>query len=639
LRNAIRVLSRHAKDCYTMTSVVSLVSLLVCLLTAGTADAGYQYCIVGAGPAGLQLAQLMKAASSSYAVLERSPIAGSFFQSYPRHGKLISINKRWVDSRNTEYAMRHDWNSLLTEGSEPLLFRSYSQELFPPREAMVAYLNDYWRVNNLNVHFNTTVIDVTRSTDGNGFRVSTRHASGSEKIYKCEVIVMATGLPNLRPGEFPGHEYTVGYDSVSLNRSDFDGKRLLIIGKGNSGFETAQHVYGQTRLTHLVGRQPVRFAWSTHYVGDLRAVNNELLDTYQLKSLDGLFEFDSVNIIKNARGELCLVNDDEEKLKSPDSTWDTDSRQYCYDLAVRATGFVWDSRPTAKLNVTSVFRGKYPRVGNNFESVDAPGIYFAGAGVHSLDFRQSAGGFVHGFRYTARALQRLLRVKHQGERWPAALVDRPLVGLLDALVRRINEGSGTYQMLSFLGDIVLLNRDRTAFTLLEEVPVRLLNSLPQVTGHPADGPVLVFVFEYGRNFSGPRADTFHEDRASCEIHNAHQCNFLHPVIYQYDRLPSDSADSRAKDGGKSGLPKPDRLLHLMEDFYTNFRQGQQLLPLAAFLEAAVIAQPAAALSVEHCSLRALLAGQWPQYCCQDLQKSPKSTGTNAFGGVLSCWSA
>uniref|UniRef100_A0A1I8GTJ6 FAD/NAD(P)-binding domain-containing protein n=1 Tax=Macrostomum lignano TaxID=282301 RepID=A0A1I8GTJ6_9PLAT len=593
--------------------------LLVCLLTAGTADAGYQYCIVGAGPAGLQLAQLMKAASSSYAVLERSPIAGSFFQSYPRHGKLISINKRWVDSRNTEYAMRHDWNSLLTEGSEPLLFRSYSQELFPPREAMVAYLNDYWRVNNLNVHFNTTVIDVTRSTDGNGFRVSTRHASGSEKIYKCEVIVMATGLPNLRPGEFPGHEYTVA------TTRDFDGKRLLIIGKGNSGFETAQH--------------PVRFAWSTHYVGDLRAVNNELLDTYQLKSLDGLFEFDSVNIIKNARGELCLVNDDEEKLKSPDSTWDTDSRQYCYDLAVRATGFVWDSRPTAKLNVTSVFRGKYPRVGNNFESVDAPGIYFAGAGVHSLDFRQSAGGFVHGFRYTARALQRLLRVKHQGERWPAALVDRPLVGLLDALVRRINEGSGTYQMLSFLGDIVLLNRDRTAFTLLEEVPVRLLNSLPQVTGHPADGPVLVFVFEYGRNFSGPRADTFHEDRASCEIHNAHQCNFLHPVIYQYDRLPSDSADSRAKDGGKSGLPKPDRLLHLMEDFYTNFRQGQQLLPLAAFLEAAVIAQPAAALSVEHCSLRALLAGQWPQYCCQDLQKSPKSTGTNAFGGVLSCWSA
>ena len=29
-------------------------------------------------------------------------------------------------------------------------------------------------------------------------------------------------------------------------------------------------------------------SWATHYVGDLRGINNELLDTYQLKSLDAL---------------------------------------------------------------------------------------------------------------------------------------------------------------------------------------------------------------------------------------------------------------------------------------------------------------------------------------------------------------
>ena len=31
-------------------------------------------------------------------------------------------------------------------------------------------------------------------------------------------------------------------------------------------------------------------AWATHYVGDLRSVNNDVLDTYQLKSLDGIVE-------------------------------------------------------------------------------------------------------------------------------------------------------------------------------------------------------------------------------------------------------------------------------------------------------------------------------------------------------------
>lgn len=618
-----------------------IAALLACqLLTAaqsGAADS-YQYCIVGAGPSGLQVAQLMQAAGASYVVLERSAIAGSFFDHYPRHGKLISINKRWTDSGNTEYGMRHDWNSLLTEGgAKPLLFRSYSQEMFPTREAMVAYLNDYWRVNNLTIHFNTAVTDVARSSGGAGFRVATQSSDGaSGRVYACQFVVMATGLPNLRPSDFPGNELTVGYDTVSTNRSDFDGKRVLIIGKGNSGFETAQHIYGRTRMIHMLGRQAVRFAWSTHYVGDLRAVNNELLDTYQLKSLDGMLEIDNIHLKKNDKGELCLMHDAEEEFedsvetkRNPESTWDTTTRQYCYDIVVRATGFVWDSKPTASLNVTSVLRGKYPLVGNNFESLDAPGVYFAGTGVHSLDFRQSAGGFVHGFRYTARALHRLLRVKHHGERWPSDVVDRPLGGLLDALARRINEGSGTYQMFAFLGDIVLLNRDRTTFTLLEEVPVRLLNNLPEVTGYPAEGPVVVFVFEYGRNFSGPRADTFHEYRASCDIESAHMCNFLHPVVYQYDRLPTGKID---KD-----LPKPDRLLHLAEDFYTNFRQQQHLLPLAAFLEASVTSRPTAALSVEHCSLRALLNGQWPDYCCQGMLE--KRNDTMATAGVLGCWSA
>jgi len=40
---------------------------------------------------------------------------GSFFERYPRHDQLISINKRHTGKTNVEFNMRHDWNSLVTD--------------------------------------------------------------------------------------------------------------------------------------------------------------------------------------------------------------------------------------------------------------------------------------------------------------------------------------------------------------------------------------------------------------------------------------------------------------------------------------------------------------------------------------------
>ena len=45
---------------------------------------------------------------------------------------------------------------------------------------------------------------------------------------------------------------------------------------------------------------------------------------------------------------------------------------------------------------------KYPQIDHSYESVDYPGLYYAGTATHSLDWRKSAGGFIHGFRYTGR---------------------------------------------------------------------------------------------------------------------------------------------------------------------------------------------------------------------------------------------
>ena len=49
-----------------------------------------------------------------------------------------------------------------------------------------------------------------------------------------------------------------------------------------------------------------------YYVGGLRATNNELIDTYQLKSLDGLFEsklgLDHQAIVEEVGKLLLMLN-------------------------------------------------------------------------------------------------------------------------------------------------------------------------------------------------------------------------------------------------------------------------------------------------------------------------------------------
>ena len=81
---------------------------------------------------------------------------------------------------------------------------------------------------------------------------------------------MATGLSKLKHLNLTGGEYMETYDKISVNPADYEGKSVLIIGKGNSAFETALAIYGSTNFVHMVSRDRIRLSWETHYVGDLR---------------------------------------------------------------------------------------------------------------------------------------------------------------------------------------------------------------------------------------------------------------------------------------------------------------------------------------------------------------------------------
>jgi hypothetical protein len=96
-----------------------------------------------------------------------------------------------------------------------------------------------------------------------------------------------------------------------------------------------------------------------------------------------------------------------------------------YDVVIRCLGWlhetgVYDEGTTQPWMQQN---GKYPIMTPEYESANVPGLFFAGQLAHGKDFRRAAGGFIHGFRYTARALFRVLEHRYHGSTWPGGNFD------------------------------------------------------------------------------------------------------------------------------------------------------------------------------------------------------------------------
>jgi len=132
----------------------------------GDSLSSHEYCVIGAGPAGLQIAYFLNFNKRNYVVFERNNNSGSFFNVYPRARKLISLNKRHTGELNEEFNLRHDWHSLLTEKEHPqdskvkLKFGPYSTENFPHVSSLLNYMNDFSTKFNLNIKYDTNIQNV-----------------------------------------------------------------------------------------------------------------------------------------------------------------------------------------------------------------------------------------------------------------------------------------------------------------------------------------------------------------------------------------------------------------------------------------------------------------------------------------------
>lgn len=471
------------------------------------------YVIIGAGPAGLQLGYFLEQAGRNYLILEAGDSPGTFFKTFPRHGKLISINKRFTGSQNPEFNLRMDWNSLLSE-SPDLLFTHYSKRFFPDADDFVRYLGDFAINFDLKIQYNVRINRVSKNGD---FQLWDEEGNS----YSCRRLIVATGLnrPYLPP--IPGIELTENYTTVSVNPEDFTNQKVLIIGKGNSAFETADNLMETTSTIHVAGPNSVTLAWRTHFVGHLRAINNNFLDTYQLKSQNAIIDA-HIDKIERKNGKFLVtarfVRADEFH------------KDIVYDRVITCTGFRFDDaifdetcRPQLVMN------DRFPAQTCEWQSTNVPDLYFAGTLMQVRDYKKSTSAFIHGYRYNMRALHQMLEKKYYDNPWPSRTIKPIPSTLRAAVINRVNETSALWQQFGFLSDVIRIAPDGSTY-YYQEMPVDYVHDV--VVG--AEDQAFIITLEYGPDHH--KVDPFDINIGritQTDSENSLDSRYLHPVVRHF----------------------------------------------------------------------------------------------------------
>jgi len=470
----------------------------------------YECIVVGAGPAGLQCGYFLKKYNIPYVILEKNDSPGSFFQKYPVHGALISINKVYTGNDNKEFNLRHDWNSLLSD-DESLLLKHYTKEYFPDRQTYVKYLKDFYTKHALNVHFNIEVASIQKKD--NAFILATNRTE-----YRTPNLIDATGYATVKPIDhfFKGtylEDKIIDYSELTMDKEMFVNKHVAIVGTANSGFETADYLTDVAASITLIGPVP-QHAWQTHYVGDVRAVNSKFFDTYQLKSSNKII---TRTFSSNAYVKEWLVGMNDYQIDP-------------YDFVINCTGW----RPNYDMYDASIkphVRLNMPEITPEFESVNVSNLYFAGALMHNISGKKSSPSFIHGFRYLIRFLVK----RFTNNLTTFHFTDKE--NLLAYFVERINTTSGLYQMFDVLVDVIVVHSEHD-FEYIQEVPMAFAEK-QYLNKHQK---ILVAKLKYGDGYGGKMISmnvcgvnyVLGEDRVRGDTaETADRSLFLHPVIEYY----------------------------------------------------------------------------------------------------------
>ena len=306
-----------------------------------------KFCIIGAGPSGLAAARAFTQAGIAFDILERHSDAGGIWDP-TNPGSPMYSSAHFISSRT---------QSAFDDFPMPASYPDY-----PGHAQILAYIRsfaDHYELRS-RVEFGTTV---ARVVPANG-AWQVHPASGPMREYRG--VVVATGhnwdpIIPAYPGQFTGDaRHSVSYRSPG----EFAGKRVLIVGGGNSGCDIAcdsavtarrtvislrrgyhflpKHIFGQPTDAffrsgpHLPAwlAQPLLTGLLRVLVGDLRRYglprpDHKVLETHPIMNTQLLHHLAHGDV--SARPDVLEMSGDRVRF--------ADGSEEVFDVIVYATGY------------------------------------------------------------------------------------------------------------------------------------------------------------------------------------------------------------------------------------------------------------------------------------------------------------
>ena len=400
----------------------------------------YDVVVVGSGPGGLQTAYYLDRLGVNHAVISRDPAPAGMFRRYPIFERLISWTKPDApfERRSREYEW-YDHNSLVADEPEnraivpELMDRSYD---VPSRYEMQRALVAFTHQTRIQVRSGCEWLSTRQQDDG--FVLET-----SDGEYACRVVVFAIGVTEPWKSNIPGIEDAPHY--VETQRpSAYQGKRVFVIGKRNSGFEVANGLLPWASQVVLASPRPVRT--------DLLA--RSPLRTRYLQPYDEHVRGGSGSLVVDASIERIDRRAEGYRVRAHGTTIPGELTFECDEVIV-ATGFRAPLRDLPGLGVATVTDGRLPAQTPYWESVSVPGVYFAGNVTQASPGLRKHGvasnsSSVNGFRYNARVLAR-----HLAETYFGVIPERPLVSdPLDYLLAELTRAPELWVQKGYLARVL-----------------------------------------------------------------------------------------------------------------------------------------------------------------------------------------
>jgi thioredoxin reductase len=367
----------------------------VAQLNGGACPPGeYPVVVIGSGPGGLQTAYSLGRLGVSTAVLSADEGPGGMFRRFPLFQRLITWTKIHAPAeRGTRPYEWYDWNSLI--GEDPTLRALVPEHMdgtsyFPAREEMERGLTEFRDRSKIAVRHDCRW-ESTRM-DGDRFVVAT-----SDGEYRCRALVVAVGMTEpWKPSNIPGIEIAPHYVETKPVR-EYAGRRVLVIGKRNSGFEVADALLPWARQIVLASPRPARISVLVHSTAAARA---RYLQPYEDHVLGG------GNIVLDASIERIDRTPDGRYRSLLKGTTRPGDFVLETDDVIAATGFGTPLGDLSALGIKTFYQGRLPAQTSFWESASLPGVYFAGSITQgSIGLKKygipSNSAAVHGFRYNA----------------------------------------------------------------------------------------------------------------------------------------------------------------------------------------------------------------------------------------------